>query len=69
MSDGNSLDLNLISAVKKVGPSVVNISTVRLIRDFFQVQPISGMGSGLIIDPRGYIITNRHVIAGSQLVT
>ena len=25
-----------------------------------------GEGSGVIIDPRGYILTNNHVVAGSQ---
>jgi len=33
-------------------------------------QPIQrkqvGQGSGVIIDPRGYILTNNHVVAGSQ---
>jgi S1-C subfamily serine protease len=36
------------------------------VRDFFQVQPVSGMGSGLVIDPRGYIVTNLHVIVRSD---
>jgi len=27
-----------------------------------------GQGSGIIINPRGYILTNRHVVAGSQEV-
>jgi S1-C subfamily serine protease len=66
MSDASSLDSHVISAVKKVSPSVVNISTVRFVRDFFQVQPVSGMGSGLVIDPRGYIVTNLHVIVRSD---
>jgi serine protease Do len=36
----------------------------------FGSQPIHrrqvGQGSGVIIDPRGYILTNNHVVAGSQ---
>lgn len=28
-----------------------------------------GQGSGLIIDPRGYILTNYHVVAGAQAIT
>jgi S1-C subfamily serine protease len=27
-----------------------------------------GQGSGVIIDPRGYILTNNHVVAGSQQI-
>ena len=40
------------------------------LREFFkqmprpQHQPMHGLGSGVIIDPRGYILTNNHVIAG-----
>jgi S1-C subfamily serine protease len=36
----------------------------------FGGQPVQrrlvGQGSGVIIDPRGYILTNNHVVAGSQ---
>jgi serine protease Do len=36
----------------------------------FNSQPVRrtqiGQGSGVIIDPRGYILTNNHVVAGSQ---
>jgi S1-C subfamily serine protease len=40
----------LISVVKKVVPSVVEISTP------------TGLGSGVIYDARGYIVTNAHVV-------
>jgi len=39
-------------------------------RDFDRAAPIRqrqvGQGSGIIINPRGYILTNHHVVAGSQ---
>jgi serine protease Do len=39
-------------------------------REFERPAPIRrrqvGQGSGIIINPRGYILTNRHVVAGSQ---
>jgi serine protease Do len=44
-------------------------------REFFQHQhqqsqrPMHGMGSGFVIDPRGIILTNRHVVADAQEVT
>jgi len=60
---------SILEVIEKVTRSVVNINTVRLLHDFYyQVVPIQGMGSGTIIDPRGYIITNNHVIAGAEKI-
>ncbi|MEM2872998.1 MAG: trypsin-like peptidase domain-containing protein [Halobacteria archaeon] len=59
----------VVSAVEKISPSVVNISTVRLLRDYFlHVHPVKGIGSGVIINSKGYIVTNHHVIAGSDRI-
>jgi len=59
----------VLEVVEKVTRSVVNINTVRLLHDFYyQVHPIQGMGSGVIIDPKGYIVTNNHVIAGAEKI-
>jgi len=59
----------VLEVVEKVTQSVVNINTVRLLQDFFyQVHPIQGMGSGVLIDPKGYVITNNHVIAGAEKI-
>ena len=59
----------ILDVVEKVSKSVVNINTVRLLHDYyFQVAPVHGMGSGVIIDPKGYIITNDHVIAGAEKI-
>jgi len=55
--------------VEKVSKAVVNINTVRLFHDFYyQVHPVQGMGSGVIIDPKGYIVTNNHVIEGAEKI-
>ncbi len=51
-----------ISVYKNTAPSVVNITTTTLIRDFFSVYPRKGAGSGTIINSNGYIMTNYHVI-------
>jgi S1-C subfamily serine protease len=49
--------------VDKVGKSIVNIASVRMLQDqLFRVFPVEGVGSGVIIDERGYILTNNHVI-------
>ncbi len=50
------------SAVKKVGPAVVNINTTVVRQTFWGLQSGKGSGSGAIIDPNGYIVTNNHVI-------
>lgn len=53
----------VISAVEKAGPSVVNVSTVRLAQDaFFNTVPVTGMGSGIVMDEEGYVLTNHHII-------
>src|SRR6059036_2972041 len=32
-------------------------------------RPTRGVGSGFIIDPKGYIVTNQHVIEGATRIT
>jgi S1-C subfamily serine protease len=59
----------IVEAVSKVSRSVVNISTVQLVRDhFFNLYPVSGTGSGVAVDNSGHIVTNHHVVAGSREV-
>ncbi len=53
------------SIYEKVSPAVVNIiSTTMEINFFFwgDVFPREGQGSGVVIDSRGYILTNNHVV-------
>lgn len=41
----------------------MNIASVRMVKDqLLRVFPVEGVGSGVIIDKKGYILTNNHVI-------
>src|SRR5213592_830573 len=69
MSTLTSLEGQITGAVEKLSESVVSIDSVRVTRNFaYGVVPIEGKGSGVIIDPRGYVVTNNHVIDGATRV-
>ncbi len=67
----------VVLAVKRVGPAVINIFTTKLVRSnpfgmgitpefeapFVTTRKVTSLGSGLIIDPRGYAVTNEHVLS------
>ena len=63
----------IVDAVKKVNPAVVTIvSTLTTQRppSIFgpRTAPGQAIGTGVVIDPKGYIITNNHVIDGAQKI-
>ncbi len=56
-SVADALQQNFITVVTKVRPSVVQITTT------------SGLGSGIVYDSKGDIVTNAHVVGSSQSFT
>lgn len=59
---------NNIDLYQRLAPGVVNITSTVIEHDFFlNVIPRKGTGSGSIIDARGYILTNNHVIGDGKL--
>jgi S1-C subfamily serine protease len=58
---------NNIGVYEKVADGVVNVTSTAIQLDFFfNAFPTQGSGSGSIIDTKGHILTNHHVVADSQ---
>lgn len=59
----------IVKAVEEAGPSVVNIHGRKTLKpdqnDLASTErEVNGMGTGVVIDERGYILTNFHVVDG-----
>ncbi|NLY77103.1 MAG: trypsin-like serine protease [Tissierellia bacterium] len=63
-------NIQAVEAVaKKAISSVVGITSVQVQRQFIWEEEVEGIGSGVIIDSNGYILTNSHVIADGAAKT
>jgi S1-C subfamily serine protease len=59
----------IVKAVEKASKFVVSVSTVTLVSDYmFYSMPVSGIGSGIVYDERGFIVTNNHVISEARQI-
>jgi len=62
--------LNTDDLVAQLAPTVVSIISEQISYDrFFRAVPERGAGSGVIIDSRGYIATNAHVVEDANTLT
>jgi len=60
---------NNMFVYKHVLPAVVNITSTSVAYNFFYgAVPQEGQGSGFIVDPKGLILTNFHVIEGGRKI-
>ena len=80
--DVNARRSPVVQVVEKVSPAVVYVGTVQMVEtrfrsrgfdDFFfgpqeERRAVEGLGSGVIIDPAGIIVTNDHVIRGASQI-
>ncbi len=73
---GDARDTPLVRAVQLSRKSVVNIHTERKSAEekdskFFssKSRKVTGMGTGIVVDERGYIVTNYHVIQDVDVIT
>jgi serine protease Do len=69
--DWNVRRTPVVDVVRRVKEAVVNIHSERTVRapaadELFSLTPsqnrVNGMGTGIVIDPRGYLVTNQHVV-------
>ena len=59
----------LVKAVQQCRLSVVNLRGKKTVPDgdsATKTKQVNGMGTGVVIDPRGYVLTNYHVVQGVE---
>ena len=55
----------LVAIYARVNPAVVNVTTFQTENGFLAA---ASQGSGFVVDPEGHIVTNAHVVHGSEQV-
>jgi serine protease Do len=74
---GDARRTPIVEAVERARAAVVNIHSERTVmgpasEELFSLSPsqnrINGMGTGVLVDPRGYIVTNHHVVEDVHVI-
>lgn len=67
--DLENLQNGIEKAVSNLRDCVVRINSTGLRRSYgYGIQPVQGSGSGIIVGKEGYIVTNNHVVEGTENV-
>ncbi len=67
-ADNSSLQISFNQAVRKAAPAVVNIYSRQYKENDRTTLSTQGLGSGVIVSDKGYIITNYHVVANADQI-
>jgi len=77
----NSRKTAITKAIERVGPAVASINVEQTVsaysspdpffRYFFppEIYPVKSSGSGVVISPDGYVLTNTHVVEKASKIT
>ena len=65
----SSDEVNNVRIYREASPAVANVLTKATEYDFWMDPvPVEGAGSGFVIDTKGYILTNFHVVQGANSI-